>query len=206
LKNILAAVAAVAVAFGVVLGFGFWIHDHGLAMDGSTFGLLAALAIAGLALGIFSWVTGIRFWPLLRSVAALPPVSRELTAAEIAYPLDLNLTVSCVHVASIEKAMRGAGIEVCYQADNIYRPIVQAKCRVNQAELKRVFGLSDNILYKECYEPERSEFDNPRADIFCLECLKTDRARSTIGVLHPDECRPDTVWFPASSLSLDAGD
>jgi len=206
LKNILAAMAAVAVAFGVVLGFGFWVHDRGLAMNDSTFGLLAALAIAGLALGIFSWVTGIRFWPIVRSVAALPRVPRDLSAAEIAYPLDLNLTVSCIHLAPIEKAMRLAGIEVRYQADNIYRPIVQAKCRVNQAELKRVFGLSDNTFYKEGYEPERSEFDNPRADIFCLECLKTDRARSTIGVLHPDEQRPETVWFPASSLSLDAGD
>ena len=200
---------AVPVAFIVVLGFGFWVHDRGLSMDDSTFGLVAALAIAGIALGIFSWGTGIRFWPLaqplpVRRTAAKPYVPRQLTEAELAYPLDLNMTVSCIHLAPIEKAMRMAGIEVKHQAENIYRPIVRANCRVNALELKRVFGLSDDVFYKEGYSPERYEFDHPRADIFCLECLKSDRARSTIGVIHPDECGPNTPWFPASSLLPDA--
>ena len=205
---ILIAMGAVAVAFIVVLGFGFWIHDRGIAIDDSTFGFIAALVLIGIAFGIYSWFTGIRFWPMRRSSLAsiprVPYVPRELTAAEIAYPLDLNMTVSCAHLAPIEKAMRMAGIEVKYQAENIYRPIVKARCRVNLPELKRVFALTDNVFYKEGYEPERFEFENPRADIFCLECLKSDRARSTIGVLHPDECKPETVWFPLSSPSPDA--
>ncbi len=200
--------AAVPVAFTVVLGFGFWVHDRGLSMDDSTFGLLAAIAIVAISFGIFSSITGIRFWPIVRtfpqSIPRTPYVPRQLSEAEIAYPLDPNMTVSCAHLAPIEKAMRMAGIEVKYQAENIYRPIVRARCRVNEAELKRVFGLSNNIFYKESYEPERYEFENPRADIFCLECLKADRARSTIGVLHPDEYRLDTAWFPASSPSPDA--
>jgi hypothetical protein len=209
LKNILAAMGAVAVAFAVVLGFGFWVHERDVVISDSTFGLLAGLAIAGAALGIYGWVTGIRFWPLkqsarVRPMPAVPYVPRVLTEAERAYPLNPTMTVSCTHLAPIEKAMRLAGIEVQYQAENIYRPIVQARCRVNVAELKRVFALTDNIFYKEGYEPERYEIENPRADLFCLECLKADRARSTIRVLHPDECTPDTVWFPASSLSPDA--
>lgn len=200
--------AAVPVAFIVVLGFGFWVHDRGLNMDDSTFGLLAAIAIVVISFGIFSALTGIRFWPIVRtfpqSIPRTPYVPRQLSEAEIAYPLDLNMTVSCAHLSPIEKAMRMAGIEVKYQAENIYRPIVRAKCRIDLEQLKRVFALTDNIFYKEAYEPERYQFENPRADIFCLECLKADRARSTIGVLHPDECTPETVWFPASSPSPDA--
>ncbi len=38
--------AAVAVAFGVVLGLGFWVRDPGLTMDDSTFGLLAVYVIS----------------------------------------------------------------------------------------------------------------------------------------------------------------
>jgi hypothetical protein len=208
LKKTLIAMAAVPVAFTVVLGFGFWVHDRGLNMDDSTFGLLAAIAIVVISFGIFGSITGIRFWPIVRtfpqSIPRTPYVPRELSAAEIAYPLDLNMTVSCAHLAPIEKAMRLAGIEVKYQAENMYRPIVKANCRVNLPELKRVFALTDNVFYKEGYEPERFEFENPRADIFCLECLKSDRARSTIGVLHPDECKPETVWFPVSSRLPDA--
>jgi hypothetical protein len=93
--------------------------------------------------------------------------------------------------------MRLAGIDVQRLEISPYAPIVQATCRINLAALTQVFSLSPSIYYKEGYEAERSEFDNPRADLICRECLTADRERCDILVLHPDECRPDTPWFPS---------
>jgi len=76
-----------------------------------------------------------------------------------------------------------------------HAPIVKANCRINLPALMQVFSLP-SIYYKEGYQPERHEFDNPRADLICRECLTAARERCDILVLHPDECRPDTPWFP----------
>ena len=41
------------------------------------------------------------------------------------------------------------------------------------------------------------EGPTPRADIFCRDCLESDRARCDIQAMHTEECRPDTRWFPS---------
>ena len=122
---------------------------------------------------------------------------QALILAQTAYDRDPEEAAACVHLQPIERTMRAAGLKVKLLGASEWGPIVQASCRINQAELTRVFALPSSIYYREGYLPERSPRDNPRADIFCAECLKTDRARCDILVLHPDECREDTPWFPA---------
>jgi hypothetical protein len=78
---------------------------------------------------------------------------------------------------------------------------VKAECRINVPDLRRIFALPDWIHYQEGYEPERSQWDNPRGDIICRMCLATDRRRCDILVLHPDEWRANTPWFPAPPAS-----
>jgi hypothetical protein len=115
----------------------------------------------------------------------------------LAYAADVNKTAACVHLQPIERAMRLAGLDVRLLEISPYAPVVEAHCRVNVVELQRVFALPASIYYQEGYQPERSLRDNPRADIICGDCLRTDRAHSDILVLHPDQCREDTPWFPA---------
>jgi len=59
------------------------------------------------------------------------------------------------------------------------------------------YDRSESILYWERYQPERSEWDNSRADTIRAVCLKSDRPRCDILTLHPDQWRNDTPWFPA---------
>lgn len=114
-----------------------------------------------------------------------------------AYDKDPSQTVSCVHLAPIERAMRAAGLKIRLDKYLEHGPSVAVTCRINVPELQRVFALPMSIYYRECYQPERSSLDNPRADIFCGGCLESDRSRCDIQVLHPEECQPDTPWFPA---------
>ncbi len=93
--------------------------------------------------------------------------------------------------------MRIAGVQVSLMEVSDYAPVVMAECRINVPELNRVFSLPAWVYYKEGFQPERSAYDNPRAGIFCGECLKTHRKRAIVSVLHPAECRTETPWFPA---------
>ena len=58
--------------------------------------------------------------------------------------------------------------------------VVTAACLINEVELRRMFALPASIDYKEQYQPERYEFENRRADIFCADRLQADRSRSDI--------------------------
>jgi hypothetical protein len=123
------------------------------------------------------------------------PVERR-SAEEIAYDANSDAVASCAHLQPIERAMRKAGIQLhLYHASDYV--MVKANCRINEAGLKRVFALDDSIYYWEQYQPERSQWDNPRGDIFCKQCLRIPGSRPDINVLHPDECHPDTPWFPS---------
>jgi hypothetical protein len=210
MRILLAGMVAVATAFAVVLGLGFWIHQRTDAIPDALFGLIAAVAIAAVAGTIMClmlrsspWESLVRhideigFRPFNRKYDA--PVERveRRSIEQIAYHENLNTTAACAHLQSIEHAMRLAGMDVRLLEISEHAPVVKAACRINEAELKRVFGLPASIYYWEGYEPERSQWDNPRADIFCAECLQSNRSRCDILVLHPDECREDTPWFPA---------
>jgi hypothetical protein len=210
MRTLLAGMVAVATAFAVVLGLGFWIHERTQAIPDSLFGLIAALAIAAIAGVIFCLMQGISPWKdLARKIDRIGArlVNRKPTAhvehverrsaAQIAYSENRTRTAACAHLQPIEYAMRMAGLDVSLLERSVYHPVVKAACRINEAELKRVFALPAWVYYKEGYEPERSAWDNPRAGIICAECLKSDRSRCDILVLHPSECREDTPWFPA---------
>jgi hypothetical protein len=198
-----AAAVAVATAFAAVLGFGFWIHDKagGGPIPDGPFGSLAVLAIAAIAGVVYYCLTGVRPEFQWRPVAAhagggrVAAVSHK-TPEQVLYETNPLQVASCVHLRPIERAMRRAGMRLQLAGRHSHEPAVSAKCRINEAELRRVFALPPSVYYKEQYQPERSHWDNPRADIYCAECLVKDRERSSIGVLHPDECRQETPWFP----------
>jgi hypothetical protein len=210
LRVVWASLIAVATAFTVVLGLGFWLRPQVPSISDDTFGLIAGIAIPALSGAIFCAILRISPWkPATRAFdrflyrlqnpppKPLPPGVDRRSPAQIAYALDRNLTASCSHLEPIEHAMRLAGIDVQLLDVSIYAPIVKANCRINLPALTQLLSLSPSIYYKEGYQPERHEFDNPRADITCRECLISDRERCDILVLHPDECRPDTPWFPS---------
>lgn len=206
MRTELAGMVAVATAFAVVLGFGFWIHQRTHAIPDDLFGLIAALAIAAISGVIICLMLGIspgkhfarkiRGFGKRKYAAPVERVHRE-SAQQIAYHENQDTTATCAHLQPIEHAMRKAGVDVRLFARSDYGATVNAACRINEAELRRVFALPASVYYREIYQPERSPWDNPRADIICAECLKTDRSRCDILVLHPDECREETRWFPA---------
>jgi hypothetical protein len=70
-------------------------------------------------------------------------------------------------------------------------PAIDAKCHLNEGELRDRFQLFPSVLYQEGYQPERHEHDNPWASLSCREC------QSRIDVLHPDTGGSGVPWFPS---------
>jgi hypothetical protein len=201
MRSLLVAMAAVAIAFTVVIWFGFWIHARTNSIPDNVFGPIAYVAIFGIALLLTCWMLGISplsGWSVKEMFGPRRSRGVQSSAAQAAYAANRNATATCAHLRGIEGAMRMAGVDVRLRPVSQYDPIIKAACRINEAELRRVFQLHSSVYYQEGYEPERNEFDGPHADIICGHCLKSDRARCHILVLHPDQCRADTPWFPAA--------
>jgi hypothetical protein len=206
MRSLLVAMASVAIAFAVVIWFGFWIHTKTNSIPDNVFAPLAFIAIFGIAFfltcGLLrispwsGWTAREMFGP--RRVQWKPKAAspRQLSAAQIAYLANRNAIATCAHLEPIERAMRIAGIDVQLQEFGEYAPIIKAACRVNEEELRRVFQLPPSVYYEERFEPDRDEVGHPRADIVCGYCLKSDRRRCDLAVLHPDEWRADPRWFP----------
>ncbi len=210
MRSLLAAMFSVATGFTAVIAGGFWIHEKTRAVPDQLFGFLAAVSLAIITGTVYCVLMRIVPWRHLPSRIELPiwwthdrelpapkPYVRPLTPEQAAYQADPSALATCEHLQPIERSMRAAGLAVQLEQLSVHGPTISARCRINQAELIRYFNLPDWIYYREGYEPERSQWDNPRADIFCGECIKGDRGRCDILVLHPDECRPDTPWFPS---------
>src|SRR5580704_16582456 len=62
MRSILILMAAVAVAFVVVIWFRFWIHTKTNAIPDNVFGAVAYVAIFGIALFLGCWMLGISPW------------------------------------------------------------------------------------------------------------------------------------------------
>lgn len=210
MRSLLAAMAAVAIAFTAVIAGGFWIHEKTTAIPDNLFGILGAFSLVIIAGTVYCLVMRIVPWkhfparvefPILwtrsRDLPPPHPYVRPRTSQQIAYAEDPSALATCEHLQPIERSMRAAGLAVQLEQLSVHGPTISATCRINQAELVRYFNLPDWIYYREGYQPERSQWDNPRADIFCGECVRNDRSRCDILVLHPDECGPDTPWFPS---------
>lgn len=204
MRSILTLMAAVAIAFIVVIWFGFWIHTNTNAIPDEIFGVVAYIGIFAIALFLGCWMLGISPWSgwtakqMFGPRQRAQPQPREVpvrhySAAEMAYLMDRNATATCAHLQPIERAMRLAGITVYMQEDS--DSIIKALCLINEDELRRLFQLPPSITYRERCEPE--DFGIPRADITCGYCLKADRARCKIAVYHPQEYQIKKQWFPS---------
>jgi hypothetical protein len=198
MRSILVVMAAVAIGFAVAIWFGFWIHTKATAIPDNVFGVAAYVAIfviallltcAGLRISPFSgWTVREMFGPQQGKRIYVRPAERAPARGQAAYLADPNGTATCTHLQPIERAMRAAGVEVRLLEVSAYAPVIAARCRIDEDELRRVFQLPPSVYYREA--------DDPRADIVCGYCVKTDRTRADILVLHPRECSGDARWFP----------
>ena len=188
MRRTLGLIALVGVAFFGFIGLGFATRGWFPQVSDTVFGTVLALVMITVIVAATCWLYGFELWEFI-------PVGRSRRGTptrKILDRYDPGPTQTCEHLKPIEHAIREAGIVVEVSR---YVP-VQVECRINVDALRRQFNLPDWIYYQEGYMPEKSEFDNPWAEIVCGACLKTNRAGGAIRVLHPKECSSDTPWFP----------
>ena len=114
---------------------------------------------------------------------------------QIAYHENRELTATCPHLQALEHAMRMEGIELRRLGESWHTAslaMVRGDCRINEKILQQRFLLPESARYRTGYQPERSEFDGPWADLFCSTC------DSKIELVHPEWPRPKTRWFPSA--------
>ncbi|MCX6606205.1 MAG: hypothetical protein NTV52_21795 [Acidobacteria bacterium] len=179
MRNLLFCMMAVAVGFGVVLGIGFWWQP------GAEWGVVGGVAVGVIGLGLgLRWLgysskehahNGLAsarqegrvprpFEPCLRGLCALP-VRRGRAVAPVATVMPGRPAEICEHLAVVEGAMRGAGLEVRRLPESEWGPVIAVRCRID-----RLAELPEFVVYEERYQPERYEFENPRADLLCTKC------------------------------------
>jgi hypothetical protein len=116
--------------------------------------------------------------PARARYAPLVERGEEWTEDDIVYDENQESVLTCVHLQSVERAMRRAGIRLRRAA----RGEVLAKCRVDAVALQHSFAiLAPPVRYAEFFQPERHEHDNPAAHLICDEHL------SMIHLVHPEE-------------------
>lgn len=93
---------------------------------------------------------------------------------------------TCRHLRPIEHAMRLDGLEMRKENENR----LSANCRIDLAKLNVVFRSEVAGLYMERHEIDRSYLDPKSALFWCVAC------QSQLAVVHPEEARPGTPWFP----------
>lgn len=200
---LLLVIAGVGAGFIVVIRVGFLIHGQQAPReisDGLVAGavvLLLYLLVAGIAqLGAPKPTTRPGYdFPL----AAATPVPVAKAPFETANPsprprplpprpwVDPRNLASCAHLKPLELAMRAEGIQM-----RISRPLfVSADCRISQPQFLDEFGAELAGLYDERHEIDRSYLDPKTAFFYCPPC------QSTLMVVHPEEAREQTPWFPA---------
>ncbi|WP_031496802.1 hypothetical protein [Bryobacter aggregatus] len=202
MRNVLAAMFSVAVAFTVILLFAFRARPLAKTVSDPVFGAIAGIAIVVFAVLLFCKIVGVSigalFRRLLPAATGSPlPAAPLQAAAQLAYDEDPSALVTCIHLQPIERAMRAAGLEIRVREYLSRAPILRVNCRIHEEALRKKFQLTPAIRYAEGYEPERSQWDNPRGDIICTDCIADPRGQADILVLHPDEERPDSPWFPS---------
>ncbi|MBK9654520.1 MAG: hypothetical protein IPO66_03255 [Rhodanobacteraceae bacterium] len=200
---LLLVIAGVGAGFVVVIRVGFLIHDQTPPRELSD-GLVAGAA----ALLVYLMVAAIVHWwprkPAARTASALPQAAVATAVAvkgpfETANPTPLprplpprawvnpRTLASCVHLVPLEQAMAGDGITM-----RVSRPLfVSANCRISQPHLIDEFGADIAAMYDERHEIDRSYLDPKTAFFHCAACT------STLMVVHPEEARDATPWFPA---------
>jgi hypothetical protein len=135
--------------------------------------------------------------PARRKYAALIERGEQWNDDQIAYRENASATGTCVHLREVEQAIRRAGIETrlmaAFRMPNLVTlPRIQADCRLNERELRQRFALSDDVQYRDGFQPERAAEDNPWASLTCRECS------SSIELVHPSDGRRNSRWFPSA--------
>ena len=240
-----AAIIAVGLSFGIVLGVAFAIPPGLVRMvSDQVFGIALAVALPCLSwmlLKVLYHGPGISIWPTRRTPEDVDPAraarirqikeqakrdhadyqefkrmriaeldaspvpakrkyarlverGQSWTDSQIAYAEDPGSTATCGHLAPIELAMRKAGIATRLLTtpwrELTTLPSIEAKCCVNEADLRRRFALAESVRFEEGYQPERSEHDNPWATLQFQEC------GSSIQLIHSEWGRGQVPWFP----------
>jgi hypothetical protein len=125
--------------------------------------------------------------PATRKYVALIENGQAWSDEQIVYNEDRAKTVTCTHLAPIERAMRGAGIDVRLT----YGANATSFCLIDEAELAQKFGALAPARYVEYISGDRSLEDPPNAALTCSVC------NSTIRVLHRVEANLQTPLFPS---------
>lgn len=94
--------------------------------------------------------------------------------------------IECSHLQPLKLAMQSGNIEM--QPENLVH--TRANCRINLKEVARRFGPAIAALYEERHFIDRSFHDPKSAYFWCDAC------RSRLSVVHPEEARAATPWFP----------
>jgi len=134
--------------------------------------------------------------PAKRKYAVLMERGCYWSDSQIAYEENPELTATCPHLETIERDIRRSGIRTHLFTESWEKsfaplPHIQAACRIFGVELLRRYALAGSVDYREGYQPERHESDNPWAQLACQAC------QSRIDLVHPEWPREDTRWFPA---------
>jgi hypothetical protein len=135
------------------------------------------------------WIESMAADPRLRHYAEMLEAGDSFwTPERVEYDLDPHATATCAHLASVESAMRAAGVEVRMSGVNY----VYAKCVVDGNALQRQFVLPEGTGYQELQTFDRG-CEELSAMVTCNPC------RSYIWVLHPTVAAAGTPVFPSAS-------
>lgn len=192
MRRHLAGPIAVAAAFLLVLPAAFKVHAW---IPGTPDTLFAA----GVSFALF-FLSFVFYFAILGRAPQLPRMTQHrsaltgarITAEQAAYEADPTLTATCPHLQPLERALRQSPSAVRRLYPSPSRPVIHADCRFNEPAARAAFALPAWVTYQTGYMPERAANDNPWALLQCTRC------GSSISVLHPDEWRPDTPWFPTA--------
>lgn len=106
---------------------------------------------------------------------------------QIAYDLDPIRAATCPHLAPVERALRADGLAVRL----LTGAHVTAPCRLDVVALGRAIPLPATVRYSDDIPmPDRSPSDPTASALLCDPC------GSGIRVVHPNDAKPATPWFP----------
>lgn len=103
----------------------------------------------------------------------------------VEYDLDVNATASCRHLAPLESAMRGAGIDI-----KLHGPMtLHAHCLIDETALRLRHPLPSSVRYGEFVHNDRG-VEEQLARLVCGDC------HSVIWVLHSGTAAARAPQFP----------
>ncbi len=123
--------------------------------------------------------------PARARYATLVERGEDWSDAQIYYYETVGMSVTCVHLDLVERAMRAAGVEVRLVKDTD----VSARCCIDFEALKRLFNLYSSVSYAEFYLGNPDEHERPAAFLVC------GAHNCTIHTRHSDDGAP---LFPPS--------